>query len=76
MKWDFAYKLCSSLNMHLPTIDELKKAYKLRIIELSPNEGGYYYWSSTPYDVVKLNVARGYADRSYRDDNYDVRCRR
>jgi len=50
MNWDSANAKCGSIGMHLPTIDELKKAYESGITK-SWQKDGYSYWSSTPYDA-------------------------
>ncbi len=78
LTWDDANKRCKSLKMRLPTLDELKKAYRLNITE-SWQKDGDYYWSSTPYDAERyylLIVDSGNTDYNYRNSNGNVRCRR
>jgi hypothetical protein len=73
-----AEKKCKEIGMRLPTIDELKIAYKAGITNSWLNDG-YYYWSSTPYDAERyyeFDVGDGSAYRNYRDSSDNVRCRR
>ena len=76
--WEEADKECFNLDMRLPTIEELKLAYKEGITK-SWQKDGYHYWSSTPYDAERyylLNVYLGYTYSDSRNTNYLVRCRR
>jgi len=78
MIWDKADKKCKSIGMRLPTIDELKEAYKSEITK-SWQKNGYDYWSSTPYDAeryYKLSVYNGTTYNYHRNVNDNVRCRR
>ena len=78
MSWDSADKKCKEIGMRLPTIDELKMAYKAGITESWQNDG-YRYWSSTPYDAESyyyLNVDGGDTYEYNRRDGFYVRCRR
>jgi len=78
MSWDSADKKCKEIGMRLPTIDELKMAYKAGITESWQNDG-YYYWSSTPYDAESyytFDVYYGNTYNYFRYTNDYVRCRR
>ncbi len=78
MNWDSANAECRSIGMRLPTLQELKAAYKAGITE-SWNKDGVNYWSSTPYDAelyYSLDVYYGNTFSNYRSDNNNVRCRR
>ena len=78
MTWGTADNKCKEIGMRLPTIDELKMAYKSGIAKSWQNDG-YNYWSSTPYDAERyyvLNVYNGFTYNYHRNFNYNVRCRR
>ena len=78
MTWDQANAKCKSIGMRLPTIDELKAAYKADITKSWQNDGNYY-WSSTPYDAERyylLGVYNGNTNNNNRNNNNNVRCRR
>ncbi len=79
MSWSSADNKCKEIGMRLPTIDELKMAYKLGITKSWQNDSTYY-WSSTPYDAERyylLDVDDGSTTyRNRRGGNYGVRCRR
>ncbi len=78
MSWSSADNKCKEIGMRLPTIDELKMAYKSGITNSWQNDG-YNYWSSTPYDAERyyeLRVNYGSTGYSDRHSNYGVRCRR
>jgi hypothetical protein len=78
MDWNSANKKCKSIKMRLPTIEELKEAYKSGITKLWEKDGDEY-WSSTPYDAESyygLRVDDGSTYLYYRNSSYYVRCRR
>ncbi len=78
MTWDSANAKCRSIGMRLPTIDELKVAYKAEIMK-SWQKDGFYYWSSTPSDSESyyvLVVDFGPKSDNDRTDSNHVRCRR
>lgn len=77
-----AKKKCKSIGMRLPTIEELKSAYRSKITK-SWDKDSSYYWSSTPagkdkyyyfyiynghgYPSTSITVKRGH-------DIYHIRC--
>ena len=79
LTWDDANKICKSLKMRLPTLDELKEAYESGITK-SWLKDGYGYWSSTPYAseryYYKFYVDNGFTYHDIHYGDYGVRCRR
>ena len=78
MTWDDANKKCKSIKMRLPTIDELKEAYTLKITNSWLEYNSVDYWSSTPSAESYYLLYRGDGRTlNYnRDDPNSVRCRR
>jgi len=78
MSWSSADNKCKEIGMRLPTIDELKMAYKSGITK-SWQYDGDYCWSSTPYGAERYYRLDVYNGSTYHDDrrsDYNVRCRR
>jgi len=79
MEWTDANEKCKSLGMRLPTIDELRAAYKLRITK-SWEDVADSYWSSTPSDTefyhYLLVIRSGVTNAGPPDISLDVRCLR
>jgi len=72
-----AFGKCENLGMRLPTIDELKAAYKAGVTQAWEKDGTAY-WSSTPYGddgTYYFDITNGYRHGNRRLDNkFEVRC--
>ena len=78
MNWEDAKKKCANLRMRLPTIEELKEAYKSKVTD-SWKTDGITYWSSTPVGVDRayhFHVDSGGSYDPPRDGIFYVRCLR
>jgi hypothetical protein len=74
--WSDANSKCSSLGMRLPSIEELKAAYKSGVTK-SWN-GNYHYWSSTASGghqlVMNAHSGQVYVSSSPHTDIFLVHC--
>ena len=78
MTWNEANNKCKANGMRLPTIYELKDAYKIRLTK-GWQKDGFYYWSSTPYDAkayYRIDIEFGEIDNRHTNVKEGLRCRR
>jgi hypothetical protein len=76
MNWEAAKEICASLNMRLPTIDELGVAYKAGVTE-SWKKDGAYYWSSKEFSegsTYYFHITNGVVDTFTKYTGTHVRC--
>jgi hypothetical protein len=80
LKWEDAKARCASNGMRLPSIEELKAAYKAKVTESWRQNGdGCRFWSSTPDGDKQANyfdVCEGQSSSTYRYHDHNVRCLR
>lgn len=81
LKWEEAKAICADSSMRLPSVEDLKAAYKAKVTESWRQNGdGCKYWSSTPDGDKQLanifDVCEGQSLRTYRYHDHGVYCLR